>query len=95
MILDEETAKTRWCPFARLPVPGVGAVNRAINHIERDPAGGIIESSIDISLSTCIGSACMAWAAETRLVMNSDKTGYAIPHRREPTGRGACGLVRG
>jgi hypothetical protein len=50
MILTEEEAKTKWCPFARLSIgKDLAAPNR----------GPSVEEKC-----RCIGSACMAWRRE-------------------------------
>lgn len=50
MIVTEETAKTKWCPFVR---HGYGAEGIGINRLHGQ--------SNDRPQLTCIGSACMAW----------------------------------
>lgn len=53
--MDEATAKTKWCPFARVGSSrsGLGAMNRLIEH----PG---LEDQPPIP-NLCIASACMAW----------------------------------
>lgn len=49
MVMTEEEAKTKWCPFTR-----AGTAQR-LAPVNRD-----ISADVD-SLTRCIGSACMAW----------------------------------
>lgn len=54
MILTEQEAKLRWCPFARITehsTDGVTSVNRWHGY----------SSELDPSDPPCIGSMCMAW----------------------------------
>jgi imidazoleglycerol phosphate synthase glutamine amidotransferase subunit HisH len=70
--IPEAEALKKWCPLARLPVPGVGAVNRAINRVTRDSADQILHAEVDLSLSHCLGSECMWW----RTISSSDSDGW-------------------
>lgn len=78
--VTEEEAKTKWCPFARVPVDAAGyaAGNRF------DTKSSTATEYND--LSRCIGSACMAWQwTEFNL---SDFNEPALPVG------GKCGLSR-
>jgi len=50
MILTEAEAKTRWCPFGRVPADRNDVLSGSVN---RSPMWS--------SASNCIGSACMAF----------------------------------
>jgi hypothetical protein len=52
MGIPEDVAKSRWCPFARVPGKGGTAANR-------DPEGHRTYST------ACIASDCMAWRWDT------------------------------
>lgn len=51
MMVREETAKTKWCPHARLPATDGGAYNRM----------RVSGENMSPPSSTCIGAGCMAW----------------------------------
>ncbi len=54
MLVSEEDAKTKWCPFARIypGEPGMPAANRHNQHNDDDPAN-------------CIAARCMAWRIDS------------------------------
>lgn len=51
MILAEEEAKTKWCPFARTP----NYAGTTVSAINRNLHGEPLQTSL------CIASQCMAW----------------------------------
>lgn len=77
MLVTEEEARTRWCPFAREGYASTGGYNRW---------GGAFGDGLH-----CFASQCMAWRAETRRMPDPEKSSSGW--RKEPTGRGYCGLA--
>ncbi len=70
--MTEEEAKTKWCPFANVgsTTSGLGGFNRFI-----PPVGSGSDESV-----RCIGSDCMAWRWEARLL------GHDIEHQKATHG---------
>ena len=66
--MNEDEAKTKWCPFSRVSVTEMGSDHAVM----RVPSGAatfnrLIVDGKKIALpqvTLCIGSACMAWQAE-------------------------------
>lgn len=54
--MDEATAKTKWCPFAYVPIIGVQGKTVAVNRLP----GNICDNDFHAG-SRCMGSSCMAW----------------------------------
>jgi hypothetical protein len=86
MLLTEEEAKTKWCPFAR---PVVAETLKALIV----PQGRTLEYKTDGMLTTvdqsCIASACMAW----RWATDGEAWAAANPHPRQPDPLGYCGIA--
>lgn len=63
MPVDEEAAKTKWCPFARTVETDIDGSTRARNRVIRlDEAANVVKDlSGDLVGTHCVGSACMAW----------------------------------
>lgn len=90
MMMTEDKAKTKWCPFARTldwdsatvrqgdePITVFASVNRVPGDYDRNG-----NETVELSgRHRCIASACMAWRSQI-----SDAT-------NQPTGRGFCGLA--
>lgn len=80
MIITEQEAKKRWCPFARIIVSGVSA-NR--NH------PGVAD---DCCL--CIASTCMTWRAiETSEFNDRANAEFRTSGKRLKCDTGYCGLA--
>lgn len=79
MILTEDEAKTKWCPFVRAPL-SVEWPN--------SPASPAINSLSDSF--RCIASECMAWQWGNYHADGYDKAGNPLT---APTGEGYCGLA--
>lgn len=77
MILTEEEAQKRWCPFSRMMLGDNGAYNRDWR---------------DINSTNCIASQCMAWRWELITEFASDET-QPIKIVSRKTGNGFCGLA--
>lgn len=67
MIVTEEQAKTKWCPFARVPFG-----NRTVN------GNRGFDGHPDESKALCIGSACMAWRELHPRQTREDHSGASI-----------------
>lgn len=88
MLLTEEDARMRWCPFAvsANPIP-VGPLYQVTGHNRDHPSGNI---------PACIASSCMAWR------WNSEKafreidlvTSDVIKEEEVKPRLGFCGLAR-
>jgi hypothetical protein len=59
MLLTEEEAKTKWCPFAR--VAGTGVAYASTPHAEAWPVTVNRGGQGERDEVCCIASACMAW----------------------------------
>jgi hypothetical protein len=84
--LTEEEAKTKWCPFVRLegnesPHGRDWMTNRGEYAQPTSPRD---------ALSTCIGSACMAWRWKKRFGPDPDKPENIT---ELPPTEGYCGLA--
>ena len=80
MLLSEEEAKTKWCPFARCNINNVSA-NRF--------AGAPYDNSL------CIASQCMAWRwghKEVDHITRGEPTQWSTIDL-EQTDKGFCGLA--
>lgn len=76
--MTEEEAKTKWCPFARVPGISLGGHGIAINRsTEDDPKQKSLTPK-------CIGSDCMAWRED--LTRDEASQGFAAQS-------GHCGLA--
>lgn len=84
MLLTEEEAKTKWCPFARRMPYAEAAEASEIDKI------GINPDYVDEmrAMYPCIASACMAWRWVEEL--DKDAPGDEAVFKRE---RGYCGLA--
>lgn len=85
MIVTEEEAKTKWCPESRKLVQIITAKDR--NPIDATSAN---RSSEDGPITSCIGSACMAWQWLDQTIMVPDQT-IIRDVIRDPASLGFCG----
>ncbi len=76
---SEDTAKTKWCPFARID-----------SGMEHYPA--INRGSSKDDWTYCIGSACMAWRW-TPLQRGQYQETIDGVHVQNPGAEGRCGLA--
>lgn len=89
--MTEQEAKTKWCPFARIPSHISGAANvppLAINRLSRPDSQA---AAFPFAGLTCIGSACMAWRwnEQTAARKGTDIAAYSVSSED----RGFCGLA--
>ena len=88
--MKEEEAKTRWCPFARVPfhnamldyeTPFATESAAGVNLLAGEDGETVIPKA-----ARCIGSACMAWRWRTALRLVGERS------RRVASDQGYCGL---
>ena len=60
MLLSEQEAKTKWCPYTRVYDPKDEAKPVGFNWMRWDPSNGEM-SREDWQVTACKGSVCMAW----------------------------------
>lgn len=82
--MTEQVAKTKWCPFARMP--GIGGLKGEGIAINRSTEDTPKQQKL---MPRCIGSACMAWR-ETKPVQ--EKPGGIGRDIISPA-EGCCGLA--
>lgn len=85
MLVTEEEAKARWCPFARALRSGSTGMAAA----NRDGEG------MD-ARTKCLASKCMAWrwASDGGWRLADDRAVHSLPAPKEPSVRvGFCGLA--
>lgn len=97
MIVTEQQAQQKWCPFSRVASRGQGGMNRG-------NLNSLTEEKLD-NATACLGSGCMAWVF-VESVEHADQVheGWKRwrfvdsqdPQKegRKPTNRGFCGLAR-
>lgn len=89
--MTEEEAKTKWCPMVRFS----GGELNVIDRIAQQKVMNNRSKAIDIgttvgAVSTCIGSACMAWRWRTIEITGADMPPYKFAQSDK---EGFCGLA--
>jgi len=87
--MTEEEAKQRWCPFAR------GIAEKRLGPLVAGNRVFDLDHKIEVPLTFCIGSACMAWrkmpvaddwVTAIRGFLKEDKLLHAVQTYRRVTG---------
>ncbi len=91
MILTEEDAKTKWCPFSRTMVwrnSLGGSSATAVNRWADEDGPALPTACI------CLGSGCMAWRWKREFVFKADGVQvHLVDEVVEPPIHGYCGLA--
>lgn len=90
MLLTEEDARTRWCPFARLSMSEDAVEgNHASNRFEAGTMGH--------RRTRCLASECMAWrwaeVAGTGTPVLDEEAPARVRFEPNPDRKGRCGLA--
>ena len=95
--MTEDEAKTKWCPFARVPGLTIGGSGIAMNRHPQNTPQPELEHA-EFMTPKCIGSACMAWRwiitpkqAESNASIEAINPG--CNPNMETVSRGYCGLA--
>ncbi len=83
--MNEEEAKTKWCPAVRVTAPDMGSEAGlvSVNRYESSDDGG------EWNHCLCIGSACMAWRWTNKAGTKEDGS----PAYYSGAWQGFCGLA--
>jgi len=91
MLVTEEEAKTKWCPFARVATIEGGRKYIAPPPVYNRVVFDGVELSADLKSACCVASTCMAWRTEMIGGFTHMETGET--HGEAPSGKGYCGLA--
>ncbi len=93
MLLTEEEAKTKWCPYMPV-IPGY------VRTLYGAPAIPLVDEPVEARYPNCIGSRCMAWRCGSARVRRTAQSGTwrdvpstAAPPPVEYDFFGYCGLA--
>lgn len=93
MIVSEEEAKSKWCPFARVVFPGAQAANRVSSFYKKlaSTEGDRDHYAQQEADCRCIASRCAAWRwHEWRMKRGPDDQFLSPPVQEQV---GFCGLA--
>lgn len=85
MLLTEDEAKAKWCPFSRVLVTDQAELPVAVNRNNQTGAGGFWKGS------KCVASECMAWRWGSDA--GQSETDGSVSY--EDFDKGCCGLAGG
>lgn len=107
--MNEEEAKTKWCPFVRKILVNAGFDTATHNRATVYTTAGTFEESESNKISPCIGSQCMAWRLKSMAewsaklknatsthngrIIPPEKKGYYRAEDLEYIPEGYCGLA--